>query len=190
MPRAFRTPVVAAPRMSNDRYGRYLEAPDIQNLNEAAQSALNRDIRIFGPVFAAQVWTDLPAADTELFGLTVMRRPFDLVGVTDARLIVTPGAVLAEANATLRMQYTLDLTGATGWANIDGLATGALTAVQTVGGALRIDTATASVPNTGAFVAVAAAAKAPVLLRIVGNVPSTGAGTSDPTFHSLSIQIR
>jgi hypothetical protein len=171
-----------APRMSNDRAGRYAEFSWFNDLQVPA-----RDVQMFGIVTTAQAWASQPATDTPLFGVAgPLRKRIDLTGYTQARLTMTPGAVAGSANATLRLQYTTDLTGAAGWAEIDG-STAVGIPPEVGASAIRIDTATASTPAAGAWVTLAAAARADVLIRIVGNSSN---GTGSPTFHAASVQFR
>lgn len=173
-----------APRMSLDRAGRYAEFSWFNDLQTPT-----REFTVLGPLFTAQVWTNMDAAVQPVFGATVgpqFRKRLDLSGFTQARLVVTMGTVSTLANTTLRLQYTTDLTGATGWTNIDGAADDA-SAPRTIASAVRIDTATTLVPAAGAWVNLAAAARGDVLVRVVGQ---DGDGIIDPTFIAISIQCR
>jgi len=96
-----------------------------------------------------------PAAVTEIFGTTENRQYAWLEHATEA-LIAVFLDVAASASAEHRFQYTTDLTGAGGWAYLDGAA-GPAAALSATG--LR--------KSTWVSIASAARAAAGVLLRVV-----------------------
>lgn len=108
------------------------------------------------------VWPAQPAAVTEFCGgSTSYRWRADLTNQTSIRLtaqVVSAGA----ATSALRLQYTLDTTGATGWDYLDGVS------------GPSVSTSSSGV-TTSATVSITAAAKAEVLLRLVG-INGDGAG--------------
>lgn len=76
-------------------------------------------ITIIGPINANSVITAVPAALTEWQGNTRWRTEVDLRNYTSVELVTwVMGA--GSANAKMRYQYTADLTGASGWAYLDG----------------------------------------------------------------------
>jgi len=108
------------------------------------------------------VWPAQPAALTEFCaGATEYRWRANLTNQTSIRLtaqVVTAGA----ASAALRLQYTLDTTGASGWDYLDSVS-GPSVSISSAG------------VTTSATVSIATAAKAEVLLRLVG-INGDGAG--------------
>ena len=108
------------------------------------------------------VWPAQPAAVTEFCGAsTSYRWRANLTSYSTIRLtaqIVSAGA----ATAALRLQYTTDTTGATGWDYLDGVS----------GPSVTINDSGVTVSAT---VSIATAAKADVLLRLVG-INGDGAG--------------
>lgn len=111
-----------------------------------AAHASGTNITIYGP-------------ETEMLNNQYSRTYADLTGITAARFYLAHGSTVPSAatypNACMRVQYTTDLTGATGWAYLDG-ADGYETNVTTPT-SVKVSTERA----------IPAAAKGPVLLRIV-----------------------
>lgn len=135
----------------------------VENLASGAAIAILSD--------AVQVeWTNQPAAVTELLGLTVHRTKINLTNTGTVRLvarILTAGV----AGAVLRGQYSLD--GGGSWAYLDG-ATGPSLAIDATG------------TIASATVNLEAAAKADVVLRVVG---VNGNATADPAFGLIELQF-
>lgn len=77
------------------------------------------NITLIGPINANSVVTAVPAALTEWQSNTRWRTEVDLRDYQSAELVTwVMGA--GSANAKMRYQYTSDLTGAAGWAYLDG----------------------------------------------------------------------
>lgn len=120
--------------------------------------------------FSSQTWTDMPSALTEYVGSTAGRVKFDLAAVTQARVycrISTAGAAAAE----VRVQYSTDEST---WSYLDGSA-GPTLAINTTG------------TLAGAWVTLAAAARADVVLRFVG---ISGDAAADPVFANFGLHVR
>jgi hypothetical protein len=100
------------------------------------------------------MWAAMPAGLTEIFGSTLNRMKVDLTWATSVALRVNV-SVVGAGTARLRGQYTTDLTGASGWAYLDG-ATGPEADISATG------------VKDSAFVTLTGAAKAVVLVRVVG----------------------
>lgn len=127
---------------------------------------------------AAVSFTAQPATLTEIFSATTVNRRViaDLTGRTRARIYVGGGAAGA-STAQLRAQYTLDLTGATGWDYLDATS-GPQVGILTIGG---------STPTqVSPWVAITAAARTAVLLRIVGIL---GDDATTPTISHLGVEV-
>lgn len=121
-------------------------------------------------------WTNQPIAVTEYLGSVNHRMKVDLTGYSQIRLqsnVATAGA----ASAVLSIQYSTD-DGAT-WANFDG------TVSTATGLPLNVTTVTGN--RTSAWQAIAAAAQADVLVRIVGKA---AASTGSPVFTLVSFQVK
>lgn len=123
----------------------------------------------FATITATSVWTNMPAATTELYGSTVQRKRADLTNATEFRLHVGLTTIGAAA-ATLTAEYATNITTPT-W--------------TTMGGGASIATTTGW--KTGGWTAVPAGAKADVLLRIVG---VNGDGVADPNFTDIYLEVR
>lgn len=110
------------------------------------------------------VWPAQPAAVTEFCGAsTSWRWRANLTNYSTVRLtaqVISAGA----ASAALRLQYTTDTTGATGWDYLDGVSGPSVT-VNATG------------VTVSATVSIATSAKADVLLRLIG-INGDGAGGS------------
>lgn len=120
-------------------------------------------------------WTNMGAAANELFNLASPshRKYIDLSGQSEANFTI----YLHVAGATgsiVYLEYTTDLTGATGWTALGGL------------GVFNLSLTSTGWVSSG-WVSIAAGAKAPVLLRVMG---SGGNGTADPQFLSIAAQFR
>ena len=120
---------------------------------------------------ATVVWTNQPAALTELFGLTDRRRQYDLTQFTQARLVANV-EVAGFVGATLRAQF----------ATTDG---GAYAALDNVTGPnVPLD---ATGTQVSGWVTLTAAALADVFLRVAG---VGGDGAADPEVGLTEIQFR
>lgn len=120
------------------------------------------------------VWTNMPAAATELFGATANRRKLDATGYRQFRINARHGVVGA-AGSKLYLQYSTDnVTFAD--AESGGHSSGDY----------ALDAA-ASTPYTTTWVNLATGAKADVYWRIVGQ---TGDGAADPNITSIGVQFR
>lgn len=119
----------------------------------AAHTAPPMTLHVLGGAGTA-VWTSQPASLTEFLGVTYYRTKVDLTNVTQVQLVV-PVAVVGGASAEIRVQYTTDLTGASGWAYLDG-ATGPAVTIASTG------------VRASGWVTVTAAAQAAVLIRVIG----------------------
>lgn len=118
----------------------------------------------------AEAWTNQPAASTEFDGATNRRLSVDLTNATQARFsanVVASGT----GGATLRVQYSTDGGGT--WTNLDG---GAGPTIPVAAGR-----------QATAFFSIDAAAKADVLLRVVGQ---GGNGNADPSFTTIELEVK
>jgi len=120
-----------------------------------------------------QTWTNMPAAQTELFGNTFGRRSADLSAEGEFRLSVNQ-SVAGAAGCSLRVQYSTN--GGGSWSDLESSGTGADLGVGTGTGL-----------KTGAWGTVAAGALGEVQLRITG---SGGDNTADPAFRYIGIELR
>lgn len=109
-----------------------------------------------------QTWTNMPAAATPFRGFTHNVLRVDLTEIDDVRLVTYMDVTAGIVGSFLFVQYTLDLTGAAGWTTI---ATNC--DISAVGG------------RASAWVAVPAAARAEVLVRLMGQ---GGDAVRDPIF--------
>lgn len=125
----------------------------------------------FAALFAAQAWTDMPAALTELQGSTRNRMKFDMSRYTQARATVRTTAAGA-SGAEMRIQYSTDQSA---WSYLDGAA----------GPAVAIDAANAT--QVGAWVSLSAEARSDVFLRVIG---IGGDGAVDPSFNLITLQLK
>jgi hypothetical protein len=115
-------------------------------------------------------WTNQPSAATELWGQTFNRKLVDLSNSTQY-LYSTELPQAGNTTAVLDLEYTTDLTGATGWTSM-------------AGGTLALSTT--GFKQTG-WVTIPSGARARVLLRVMG---SGGNGTADPRFNVIAAQFR
>jgi hypothetical protein len=121
--------------------------------------------------FGSPIWTNQPAAQTELFGtIGPSRVKADLTAAAEVRLLcnVVQGGAAA---AAIRVQYSSDQSS---WSYLDGTA-GPSVSVSTTG--LKVSS----------WVSPAAGAKSDVFIRAVG---INGDGTADPSFSSILLQVR
>lgn len=112
---------------------------------------------------AGLIWPGPGASLAEFCESTNYRFRANLTNAATARLVATV-VTAGGTGSVLRAQYTTDLTGATGWAYLDGSA----------GPSVAIDATGTAVSSS---VTLATAAKADVLLRLVG-LNGDGAGGS------------
>lgn len=120
----------------------------------------------------AVVWTNMPAASTELFGNTGCRTYVDLVQATSARLLAAM-VVAGTAPAYLQLQASTD-NGAT-WQPLVAATTH-----------LAVGVGVASV-QTSPWVLFNSALRREVLVRMIG---SAGNGAIDPSWGILSVQVK
>lgn len=121
----------------------------------------------------AQTWTNMPAAQTELFGNVFGRRTADLTDLTQFRLSVNQ-SVAGFVNATLRAQFSID--AGMNWLDLES---GGTTADLSVGVGTGL--------KTGAWGPLEAAALADVQVRFVGE---NGNGVADPSFRYIAIELQ
>lgn len=123
-------------------------------------------VPILSPDGASVIWTNMPAAVTELLGLTIHRSGVSLVAATTARIVVNV-IVAGVAGSTLRAQYSVN-SGST-WASLTNTVSIAATGINFSGG-----------------LAVPAAAKTlTTWIRVVG---AGGDGTADPEFGNILVE--
>ncbi len=117
---------------------------------------------------AVSVWTNMPAAKTELFGTTLHRTKVDLTNVTGVTFVVNVQTA-GVAGSKLRIEYSTDEIN---WAYLVAASSGPEVTVDATG-----------VKTSGA-VNIDSGAKANVFLRVVG---ISGDGAVDPAFGSISL---
>lgn len=120
-----------------------------------------------------QTWSNMPAAETVLFGSNFSVQRVDLTSAVDYRIVVDQ-AVAGQSTADIRLQYTTDSTCSASWTNADDSGT-----------ELAIGTGT-GVKQTS-YVDFSAGAKDNVCLRLLGK---QGNGTTDPAFRSIIVETR
>jgi hypothetical protein len=121
----------------------------------------------------AQTWSNMPAAVTELFGNDRGRRPVDLTGLSQFRIVAyqsTAGFV----SAVLWVQYSTD--SGTSWTDLESGATDA-----------DLDIGVGTGLKSGAWGIIDADALTDVQLRLVGQ---GGNGSADPAFRYLAIDLK
>lgn len=119
-----------------------------------------------------QTWTNMPAAQTELFGSAFARFRADLTGYAQFRLLAAQ-AVAGVAGALLRARYSLD-----------GVSFLNLQETLTTG---DLDAGVATGLKAGLWVSIAPAARTDVTLRLDG---VGGNGTADPAWRQLALEIK
>lgn len=117
------------------------------------------------------VWTNMPAAVTELLGSAFNRIRYDLTAATQYRIIVNQ-AVAGFAGSDINLQYSTDNTT---YFAADTAAAG------------ELDVGTGTGVKTGAWTNLVAGAKSNAFLRIVGK---QGDGVADPAFRQINVQFR
>jgi hypothetical protein len=115
-----------------------------------------------------QIWTDMPAAETEFLGSTPRRLWLNLRGL-QCRLVVRIGANPAASGAALKVQYSTDEAA---WTDLCSVTLGTGTYVTVKGDWTNIP---ADVQNSD------------VVIRLVG---VNGDGVADPAFGLITLQIR
>lgn len=120
---------------------------------------------------ASETWSAQPAAVTEYLGGTTRRLKQDLTNMNYARLQVSL-TTAAATGATLAVQYSTD--NGTTWNYLDG-SSGPYCAISSTGLVVS------------GWVSIAAAAKADVLLRLVG---AGGNASTSPVFVSVMLQYK
>lgn len=116
---------------------------------------------------AVSVWTNMPAAKTELFGVTTHRTKVDLTNVTGVTFVVNVQTA-GVAGSKLRVEYSTDEST---WAALQATGNAPEVAIDATG----VKTAAATID---------AGAKANVFLRVVG---ISGDGATDPAFGSVAL---
>jgi hypothetical protein len=119
----------------------------------------------------AQVWANMPAAVTEMFGAPYGRIKIDLTHATYYRIVVMQ-TVAGLAGADINLQYS------TNNSTYQAADTGA---------AGELDVGSGTGVKIGAWAELAAGAKGDVWLRLVGK---QGNGVADPAFQSVRIQFK
>jgi hypothetical protein len=119
------------------------------------------------------IWTNMPAAATELLGVVYYRKVVDLTDCTEFR-ITADLFVAGVAGSDLHLEYTTDITGATGWTDAGTQAT------------QEIDIGSTGY-RTGTWTSLDASARASVLLRFIG---TSGNATADPFITNLNAEFR
>ena len=117
---------------------------------------------------ALKAWTNMPTAETDLFGIAnLYYSKVDLTNATQSRIVVRI-AVAPVANAKIKVKYSTD--GST-WYDL----------------CLVTMSATANNTNVGIWTNIPAGAKADVFIKVVG---IDGNGTTDPSFGLISLQVK
>ena len=125
----------------------------------------------FRIAYSSAPWTDMPAALTEWNASLSGRIKYDLSNVSQVRVFCRM-VVAGAASAELRGQYSTDDST---FNYLDG-GTGPTVAINA-----------ANTTVVGAWVTIVAAARADVILRIVG---INGDGALDPTFANFGLEVR
>ncbi len=131
---------------------------------------------MFTAASVARVHTNQPDAVTELFAVANMRTEFDLTGRTLIQAFCA-GTVPGGAGSKLLIQYTLDLSGATGWTDMSPTACSVL-----CDGMLATNS-----PQIGTEVAIPVAARTRVLLSVFSDGDATA--TDDPAYTVVGVVI-
>jgi hypothetical protein len=121
------------------------------------------DVVLVNPAF---IWTNMPAAETELVNNASVRFKIDLTGYTEYRWMVNVNVVGA-ATADLRVQYAAD--------DVTYADLSSEIAINTLG------------RKVTAWEALPVGARADVFLRVMGK---QGNGTADPNLSQLRLQVR
>lgn len=121
---------------------------------------------------ATSAWTAMPAALTELRGLTSYRVRYDMTNAIQARIVCRMGSPAGFAGSELRVQYAADDST---WAYLDGVD----------GPKVSIDVASST--RVGSWVNLAAGAKVDATLRVVG---INGDGAVSPAIGNTHVEFR
>lgn len=121
------------------------------------------------PLYSASTAWAVPSAQTEFLGGTTRRLSVDLRRMHYCRISRGMSAAAA-AGSTINIQFTTDLTGATGWTDLSPT--------------VNADAANYAVSSVGS---IPSAARTDVLLRIVGQ---GGNGTTSGTFQTVYLHVR
>lgn len=124
---------------------------------------------------AALIWTNMPAAYTEIFNTAGLRQFVNLTGYTQARFWSSKIYVAGASGSRIYVEYSTDQVV---WAALDGSADG-------VPGSLGITVQTPPARTTAPFV-ITPAARGPVWLRLVG---IGGDGVADPSWGNVGLEI-
>ena len=117
---------------------------------------------------ALKAWTNMPAAETDLFGIAnLYYSKVDLTNATQSRIVVRI-AVAPVVNAKIKVKYSTD--GST-WYDLCSVTM----------------PATANNTNVGVWTNIPAGAKADVFIKVVG---IDGNGTADPSFGLITLQVK
>lgn len=116
----------------------------------------------------ASVWTDMPAAKTELYANDLNRKRLDLTAMSQVRF-ATEVRVVGSAGANLDIQYATNIASPT-WTD------------------LNLDISLASLGwATSVWTSLPVGAKDDVLLRVVGQ---GGNGAADPNLINIGAEFR
>ncbi len=173
--------VVAAAAVAAIPSGAAAGTPSLRALGTGAtEAAAGNDTRLLSKwasisllLGVQQTWTNLPAASTELLSGVLYRPILDLTRFSEIALYVRRGSGVAVAGMVFDLEYTSDLTGATGW--------------TAVGMALATPAASTLYNSLGSPTTLPAGAKG---IRLWRAVASGGDGVLDPTIFSVIIYVR
>lgn len=126
---------------------------------------------------AGTAWTDMPVADTFLFGVYSHVKQADLTPFTQVRLNVLIGGTAPVANAKLRVGFASAFSGTV--ANYASIARTGLCSVTLA--------ASAAQAATSGWVPMAGTARGEVFLALIG---SDGNATADPVFCQASVEFK
>jgi hypothetical protein len=125
----------------------------------------------FDSTDTGDAWTNQPAALTEIFGSTNLRRTVDLTNVSTCRFSAIIGTA-GNTGAEIHLEYSINSGGA--WNELASVASAMDLAIDATG-----------LVDTG-FIAIAAGAQTDVWLRVVG---TGGNGMADPLFHYVGAEL-
>jgi len=129
------------------------------------------DIAICATTQTVQTWTNMPAAETELFGNTLGRKVINLEGAVQYRIMINQ-SVAGFAGADLNLEYS---TNGTTFLDAD------------TAGAGEVDCGTGTGVKIGSWTNLVSGAKTAVWIRLVGK---QGDGVVDPGFRQISVQFK
>jgi hypothetical protein len=132
-------------------------------------AATTRIVQLVNAGTSSQSFTSMPLAETEWHKR--LRRIDNFSGFTSLRLT---GYVVgtAPSPAELFIEYTTDLTGATGWTDL--------------GTALPVDSNPSDAPIIGDTVTIPSGAKAAIMIRVMGR---GGNATNSPSVSNVNIEL-